>query len=166
VIRTLTWHPIQPRCDTVLISELFRHLLNEMIKAPLAKGRKPIGHGAGDGRPVPMPKGCPKGWTTPAGAYRLNGKRHPVRVICLGQMVPSKARNLLRSGLEGDLHEGPLIEMGKLVRNAPLILPATAAFEEKLIGIAELRQRLCMPICMHFVFQFSGKRRRAALAAL
>jgi len=29
---------IQSRCDTALISELFRHLLNEMVKAPLAKG--------------------------------------------------------------------------------------------------------------------------------
>jgi hypothetical protein len=36
VIRILAWHPIQPRCHTALVTELFRHLLDEMVKAPLA----------------------------------------------------------------------------------------------------------------------------------
>ena len=44
---------------------------------------------------------------------------------------------LLRSGLQGDLHEGPVIRMGKGVRNAAQIIPAAAAFEEHTVRITE-----------------------------
>jgi len=80
-----------------------------------------------------------------AGAARLNGKRHPVLIICLCKLVPAKTRDLLRSCLQGDLYEGPVIKMGKLVRNTALIVPAVAALEEKPVRIAEPSHRSLYP---------------------
>lgn len=38
MIRLLSRHPLQPRGHTPLIAKLFRDLLDETVKAPLAKG--------------------------------------------------------------------------------------------------------------------------------
>ncbi|ABI76651.1 hypothetical protein HNE_1429 [Hyphomonas neptunium ATCC 15444] len=99
-----------------------------------------------------MLEGGSKGRPSAGGAARLSGECPPVLVIGFGQMVPAQARDFMRSGLQRDLHEGPVIEMGKRVRNAPLIVPAATAPQEEPIRVATFSHPPFVSYCTPYFY--------------